>query len=132
MKLLVIVWNCILSLITFSISLLNIFSKMIGWNNLGESYDDLFGLWMIIEVDDLKCNGKYPKFIQTLVILIIETKQLLKLIICFKIFHKILSDPGTEELLYLLMAFLNSFFKNSFHSNTTFKGISSNILKLTW
>ena len=37
---------------TFSISLPKVLSKTIGLNDLGESYNDLFGLGMIT-VDDL-------------------------------------------------------------------------------
>jgi len=62
--------------------------------------------------------------------LIIEVKQSLLLIIHFRIFHEILSSPEANELLYLLMAFLNSSFQKGFHMETSFEEISSNISML--
>jgi len=46
MKLLEIVWNLILSLMTFLINLPSMFNNTMGQKNLGESYDDLFGFRM--------------------------------------------------------------------------------------
>ena len=77
----------------------------------------------IINVDNLKCDGQCPKLIQALVMLITETKHSSMLIILFKIFHEILLKPGAEELLYLLIAFLNSSLKKRSHSITGFDGI---------
>jgi len=57
MKLLEIVWNWSLSLMTFSMSLPNVFNKMIGLKDLGELYNDLFGFGMTMVVDILKCEG---------------------------------------------------------------------------
>jgi len=59
--------------------------------------------------------------------LIIEVKQSLLLIICFRIFHEILSSSGADELLHLLMAFLNFSFEKGFHMEIGFEEISSNI-----
>ena len=42
---------------TFSISFPRVLSKTIGLNDLGESYDDLFGLGMITIDDLLKWFG---------------------------------------------------------------------------
>ena len=75
---------------------------------MDKSYNDLFGLEMIVDVDDLKCEGQYPRLMQALAMLIIEIKQSLSLIIHFMIFYKILSGLEADELLYLLMAFLNT------------------------
>jgi len=44
--------------------------------------------------------------------LIIEIKQNLSLITLLRSLHKILSSLGANELLYLLIAVLNSFFEN--------------------
>ena len=45
-------------LYSFSNDFFNQFTKCVNQhNNLGESYDDLFGLGMIINIDDLKCKG---------------------------------------------------------------------------
>jgi len=90
---------------------------------LGKLYNDLFGLGIIINVNDLKCDGQYPRFMQALAILMIETKQLSTLITCFKIFYEILLRPKAEELLHLL---------ESFYSDTGFERILSNILMLMW
>ena len=57
MKLLEMVWNWIISLITFSINLLSMFNNTIEQKDLGESYNDLFGLGIIINVNDLKYKG---------------------------------------------------------------------------
>jgi len=115
---------------TFSINLPSVLSNIIGQKNLGESYNDLFDLEMIIDVNDLKYKGQCPKLIQTLVMLIMEIKQSLSLIIHLRIFHKILSGLGADESLHFLMAFLNSSFKKGFQSETGFKEISFNILIL--
>ena len=50
-------WNCNLLLITFSISLLIVLSKMIGLKALEESYDSLLGLGIMMDVETLKFNG---------------------------------------------------------------------------
>jgi len=57
MKFLEIDWNCNLLLITFSISLLIMLSKMIGLKALEELYDSLLGLGIIMDVETLKFNG---------------------------------------------------------------------------
>ena len=50
------------------------FNNTIGQKDLGESYNDLFGLEIIIDVDNLKCKGQCPRLIQALVMLIIKVK----------------------------------------------------------
>ena len=117
---------------TFSINLPSVLSNTIGWKDLGELYDDLFSLGMIIDVNDLKCKDKCPKLIQALAMLIMEVKQSSSLIIHLKIFHKILSSLGADKSLYLLIAFLNSYFKKDFQSQTGFEGILFNISILIW
>ena len=97
---------------------------------MGKSYNNFFGLEMIINVNNLKYKGQCPRLIQALAMLIIKVKQLLLLIIHFRIFHEILSSPGADELLYLLMAFLNSSFEKGFYMKTGFEEILSNILIL--
>ena len=49
-----VIWNWILSPITFLISLPNVFSRAMGLKDLGELYDNLLGLEIIIIVDFLK------------------------------------------------------------------------------
>jgi len=54
MKSLEAIWNWILSPITFSISLPNVFSRTMGLKDLGKSYNNLLDLGIIIMVDFLK------------------------------------------------------------------------------
>ena len=61
-----IIRNCSLSPIIFLNSFSVVFSRTIGWKDLGESYDTLLGLGMTIFVNVLKWDGQYPKSIQTL------------------------------------------------------------------
>ena len=62
---------------TFLINLPTVLSKMIGLNDLGESYKDLLGLEIMTVVDFLKWDGQYPKLMHILAILIILFKQLM-------------------------------------------------------
>jgi len=48
---------------TFSINLPSVLSNTIGQKNLGESYDDFFGLGMIININDLKCKDQCSQLI---------------------------------------------------------------------
>ena len=57
MKLFEMAWNCNLFPITFLMSFLRVFNKIIGWNILGELYKVLLGLGIIIDNDNLKCNS---------------------------------------------------------------------------
>ena len=79
-------WNCILSPINFLINLSSMFKSTIGQKNLGESYNDLLGLEIMINIDILKCKDQYPRFIQVLVMLIIESRHGSLLIIHLKCF----------------------------------------------
>ena len=62
------------------------FKSTIGQNNLGESYNDLLGLEIMINIDMLKCKDQYPRFIQVLAMLIIESRHGSLLIIHLKCF----------------------------------------------
>ena len=62
------------------------FKSTIGQKNLGESYNDLLGLEIMINIDMLKCKDQYPRFIQVLVMLIIESRHGSLLIIHLKCF----------------------------------------------
>lgn len=62
------------------------FKSTIGQKNLGESYNDLLGLEIMINIDILKCKDQYPRFIQVLVMLIIESRHGSLLIIHLKCF----------------------------------------------
>jgi len=58
MKFFEINWNCSLLLMTFSMSLLIVLSKTMGLKALGELYDSLLGLGMIMNVKTLKCTSQ--------------------------------------------------------------------------
>jgi len=79
MKSLVATWNCILSLITFSINLLSMFSRTMGLSNLGESYKDLLSLGITTIDDLLKWLGQYPKLMQAFAIVMMLDRQSLYL-----------------------------------------------------
>ena len=99
MKLFDVVLNWSLSLITFSISLPTVLRRTIGLNNLGESYNFLFGLGMTIIVDLLKCEGQYPNSIQALTMWMIILRHLLSLRIILRWPHVNLLGLGTKKLL---------------------------------
>ena len=50
--------NCSLSPMTLLMSLPIVLRKMMGLNDLGESYDFLFGLGITIVVETLKCDSQ--------------------------------------------------------------------------
>ena len=60
----------------FSISFPRVLSKTIGLNDLGKSYDDLFGLGMITIDDLLKWLGQYPKSMHVFAILMTLAVQI--------------------------------------------------------
>jgi len=132
MKSLVTTWNWILSSMTFSISLFKVLSKTIGLNDLGESYDDLFGLGMITVDDLLKWFGQYPKSMQAFAILMMLVMQTSSVRIILRWFHDNLSGSGVNKLLHLFNAILNSSFENGTQAVTCLFPISSRILILTW
>ena len=67
--------NCILSAITFLMSLPRVLRRTMGQKALGLSYDDLFGLGMTMVIEVLKYSGQYPKLIQASAILITVERQ---------------------------------------------------------
>jgi len=68
MKLFEIVMNYILSPIIFSKSFPIVFNRTIGQKNLGESYNALLGLGMMMVMDVLKWDNQCPKSMQALAI----------------------------------------------------------------
>ena len=54
--------------------------------------------------------------------------SLITILICF---HKILSGPGIDKLLHLLIVLVNFLYKKRDYSNKRFNRISSNIIILT-
>ena len=100
-------WNWSLSPMTFLINLPTVLSKTISQNDLGESYEDLLGLGIMIIVDFLKWDGQYSRSIHALVILMTHFKQLISWKMCLKWLYNNLSRPRVDELLQLAMVFLN-------------------------
>ena len=66
---------------------------------------------------------------QVLAILIMLRRYLSSSMTAFRYFHNIWSDPGEEELLHLLMVFLNSFLEKDSCSIVGFDKNSSNRLR---
>ena len=63
--------------------------------------------------------------------LIMDIKQNLSLINILRSLYEVLSNPGANEPLHLLIALLNSSFKKGAHLETGLDGISSKMLVLT-
>ena len=116
----------------FLISLPIMLSRTIDLKDFGKLYDVLFSLGMMTVVDLLKCNGQYPSSIQVLVILIMIPRHSLSLRIILRWLHDNLSGLGTEVLLQLAIAILNSSFENKGQGKVSFLGISLRILTSTW
>ena len=68
-----------------------------------------------MDKDILKCNSQCPKLIQILAMLTMLSKYLLSLMTSLRCFHEILSSLGEDELLYLLIAIVNSFLERKFY-----------------
>jgi len=64
------------------------------------SYKVLLGLGMMIEVNILKCNSQYPKFIYALAILMIFLRHDELCMITLRCLQESLSGPGVKTLLY--------------------------------
>ena len=132
MKSLEAIWNWILSPITFSISLPNVFSRTIGLEDLGESYNNLLGLGIIIVVDFLKWFGQYPRSIQVFAIPIMLIRHSSCLRMDLRWFQDRLSGSRADELLQLLIAILNSSFENRGQLTIGLSLLSLRTLMSTW
>ena len=127
MKLLEIVWNWRHPLIIFLKSFPIMFKRTISQYNLDKSYTDLLGLGIITVVENLKCDGQYPKSIQALVMFISLNIQSLSLIMNLIWLQVSLSGPKADELLYFSITLINSCLEKEFHSFIDLLGISSRI-----
>jgi len=132
MKSLEINWNCNLLLMTFSISLLIMLSRMIGLKSFGESYNSLLGLEIIINIETLKYNGQWPKSIHTSAMLMNFLRYAAFLTILLKCLYNNLSGPGINKLLHFLIELMNFSFEDGFHIIIGLLGISSNKLVSIW
>jgi len=109
-----------------------VLSKTIGLKDLGESYDSLLGLGMIIIDDILKSFGQYSKSIQALAILMTLVIQSSSFIMDLRCLYNSLPSPGVDELLQLSKAILNFSFENRAQIEICLFSISSRMLMSTW
>jgi len=123
-KLLDATMNWSLSAITFSTSFPRVLRSIIGRNTFGLSYEDLLGLSMTTIVDTLKYLGQWLR-------LMILERQSLSLMISFQWRHVILSRPGADVSIHLLIADLNSYLEKEFQVWRGLCTISSRMLRLT-
>ena len=86
----------------------------------------------MIIVDDLKYASHKPSSKHMLAILIILPRHALLLMIYLRWDYNSLLDPGADELLHLVMAFINSSLENGGHSFRALSENSLRILILTW
>ena len=100
-----------------------VFNKTMGWNILRESYKALLGLDIMIDNNNLKYDGQYPRLIYTSAMLIKIFKHLSSL----RYFQDILSKPGINKLLLLTIALLNSSIEKENHIMAVLVGISFKI-----
>ena len=80
----------------------------------------------MMDEDILKWNNQCPKLIQVLVMLILLSKYLSSPTTNSRYFHKILSGPEADKLLYLLIAIINYFLEKEFHDEYCLNESSSN------
>lgn len=104
-----------------------VFNKTMGWNILRESYKALLGLDIMIDNNNLKYDGQYPRLIYTSAMLIKIFKHLSSLTITLRYFQDILSKPGINKLLLLTIALLNSSIEKENHIMAVLVGISFKI-----
>jgi len=93
-------------------SLPNMLRRTMGLKDLGESYDFLLGLRMMIEVEVLKCEGQKPILKQMSAILMIFFRHTTSFMMILRYLHDNLSGLGADELLHLQIALLNSASEN--------------------
>ena len=132
MKLLDATMNWSLSATTFSMSLPNVLRRTIGQKAFGWSYDDLFGLSMMIVVKILKYFGQCPKLMQESAMSMMLDRHSSFLMMSFKWHHVSLSGPGADESLHLLIADLNSVLEKGLHLWDSLHSTSFRMLRLTW
>ena len=131
-KLLLTIWNCNLSPMTFLISFPKVLSNTIGQKDLGKLYDSLLGLEMITVDDNLKWFGQYPKSMHILAILMTLVIQTLSLRMNLRCLHDSLSGSGVDELLQLSNVILNSSLEKGAYIDVCLFLISSKMLVSTW
>ena len=88
-----------------------------GLKDFGELYDILLGFGITIVVKFLKWLGQYPISKHVLAIVMIFFKHVLSLIMCLRYFYNSLSGLGTDMLLHLTIALVNSFLANNVYDD---------------
>jgi len=115
-KLLAIMWNYSLLLITLSTILLVVLRSTMGWKELSVLCDVLFNLGMTIELADLKWEGQYSNVMQALVICTNFSRHMLCEIKALRCLHDTWSGPGVENDEHLAIVSLNSWLEKGDHS----------------
>jgi len=116
---------------TFLISFSKLLRRIMGLKDLGESYDSLLGLGMIIVDEVLKCKDQNPNSRQVSAILLIFSRHALSLTILLRWYYDSLFGPGVDEFLHLAMDLMNSSSENGGQLADHLSGISSKISMLT-
>ena len=106
--------------------------RMIGLKALGESYDSLLGLGMIIEVKTLKCKGQWLNLKHTSAILTIFFRHMLSLTIYLRYFHISLFRPRDDKLLHLLIELINSALEKTQTIGTLSEISSKTLMLIQW
>jgi len=84
---------------------------------------------MMIDDDDLKCNDQCSKSMHALAILTKFFKHSVFLTTTLRYFYKTISRPRVDELLYLLVALVNSSFEKGGSVNDSFdKSLSKTLV----
>ena len=83
----------------------------------------------MIDDDDLKCNDQCSKSMHALAILTKFFKHSVFLTTTLRYFYKTISGPRVDELLYLLVALVNSSFEKEGSVNDSFdKSLSKTLV----
>ena len=99
----------------FLMSLPIVLRRTMGLKYLGESYNFLLGLGIMIEVEILKCKGQKPVLKQMSAILMMFFRHTMSFMMILRCLHNNLLEPEVDELLHLQMAFLNFALENKSH-----------------
>jgi len=114
-KLLVVIWNCSLLLMTFSTSLPVVLRSTMGQKELSVLCNVLFGLGMTTELADLKWKGQYSNVIQVLAICTNFSRYMLCEIKALRCLHDTWSSPRVEDDEHLAITSLNSWLEKGGH-----------------
>ena len=88
-----------------------------GLKDFSELYNILLGFGIMIVIEFLKWLGQYPISKHTLAIVMMFFKHVLFLIIHLRYSHESLLGLGTDMLLHLTIALVNSFLANNVYDD---------------